>query len=70
MGNGKTLALDAKLGLHGVKSEKLPPGLQKTFPDLNTLVIVSAGGKKMHLNKHCLQCPIHELTDYLLSEAT
>ncbi|MBA2369610.1 MAG: ATP-binding protein [Candidatus Protochlamydia sp.] len=64
---GDILALDAKLGIMGVDPIKIPISLTRTFPQLKQMVVVSYGGKKLMLSKECLQVPINDLTDFLLS---
>ena len=64
---GDYLALDAKLGIHGIQPMKIPTGLLKTFPSINKMIIISYNGKKLWLSKDCLQLPLSELTDFLLS---
>lgn len=64
---GQLLALDAKLGIAGVEPIKIPKSLKETYPQVDKIIIVSYDGKKMHLSKDCLQVPISELTQFLLS---
>lgn len=64
---GEVLALDAKLGIHGVEPVKIPPGLAKAFPQLDQIIVVSYNGRKSSLSKNCLQVSISELTEFLLS---
>lgn len=63
---GNVLALDAKMGVHGIQPENLPAALKLSFPQISEIILVSVGGKKTYLTKHCLQLPITSLTDYLL----
>lgn len=63
----KRIAIDAKLGIHGVKPMNIPRSLAKTFPDLKEIILVTFGGKKMQLSKQSMQLPISELTKFLLS---
>lgn len=64
---GNILALDAKLGIMGVDPIDIPSSLNRTFPNLKQIVVVSYGGKKLKLSKKCLQVPLKELTEFLLS---
>jgi hypothetical protein len=64
---GDILALDAKMGIHGVDSMKIPTSLSKAFPKLSQIIVVSYDGKKQWLSKQCLQLPLTELTTFLLS---
>jgi len=64
---GDILALDAKLGIMGVEPIKIPASLSRTFPNLKQIVVVSYDGKKLMLSKECIQVPIKELTEYLIS---
>lgn len=64
---GDILALDAKLGIMGIEPIKIPNSLSQTFPKLKQIVIVSFNGKKLQLSKECLQVPIKDLTQFLLS---
>lgn len=66
-GKGDVLALDAKLGMMGIDPIKIPLSLSQTFPHLKTIVVVSYGGKKLMLSKECLQVPLKDLTEFLLS---
>ena len=70
MGNGNMLALDAKLAIHNIKPQTLPANFKKTYPNVNQLIVVSYGGDKLQLNKNCWQCPISELTYFLLQYHT
>ncbi len=65
-GNGEILALDAKLSIHGADPMLIPSSLSKSFPDLKHITLVTYGGKKLWLSKHCLQVPIADLTQFLL----
>lgn len=64
---GDVLALDAKLGIHGVSAIALPSSLKKQFPKLKQLLLVSFGGNIIKLSDSCLQMPITKLADYLKS---
>lgn len=61
------LAIDAKMGIHGVQSEKLPNSFSQSMPKVKEFILVSLGGEKRYLQKNCLQLPISQLTDYLIS---
>ncbi len=63
---GKILALEAKLSIHGAEPVSLPPTLSHTFPNLKEVTLVTFGGKKHWLSKDCLQVPLAELTGFLL----
>ncbi len=65
-GQGRFLAIDAKLGIHGTDAIKIPPNLLKAV-SLDQIIVVTYGGKKMQLSKDCLQLPICDLTEYLLA---
>lgn len=64
---GDILALDAKLSIMGISPIKIPSGIRKVFPSLKEIIIVSYDGKKQMLSKECLQLPVKELTEFLLS---
>lgn len=63
---GKVLAIEVKLSIHGADPISIPPSLSKTFPDLKQIVLVTFDGKKQWLSKECLQIPLTDLTDFLL----
>jgi predicted AAA+ superfamily ATPase len=63
---GAILAIDAKLGIQGVETIKIPPGIARAFPSLKQMTIVSYDGRKQLLSKDCLQVPLSLLTEYLL----
>jgi predicted AAA+ superfamily ATPase len=65
-GKGKTLALDAKLSIHGASPMQLPSALSKIFPHIQHMNLVTYNGKKIWLSKSCLQIPLAELTSFLL----
>jgi predicted AAA+ superfamily ATPase len=64
---GEILAIDAKLGIHGVEPVPIPKGLSKIFPNLKHMTVVTFDGKKLWLSKTCLQLPISDLTQHLLA---
>ncbi len=60
------IALDAKMGIHSVAPTALPSSFTKSFPEVDTLYIVSIGGRRQKLNSNCEQIPIAELKEFLL----
>lgn len=68
-GQGKLLALDAKMSLVGSPAPlHLPHSLAKTFPEVKQIISVTYGGKKIRLSDQCLQVPLFELTEFLLEK--
>ncbi len=65
--DGKIIAIDAKLSIHGADPTPLPASFAKTFPHVKELVLVTYGGKKIRLSQNCLQVPVSELTQFLLN---
>lgn len=65
-GQGRMIALDAKLSIHGADPVPLPPSFSKTFPNVKELILVTYGGKRLQLSKTCHQVPLSELTQFLL----
>ncbi len=63
--DGQVLALEAKMGIHSVEPVSIPKSLQKQFPKLKKIVIVSYGGEEKSLSGQSLQLPIAKLGDYL-----
>lgn len=64
-GRGDVLAIDAKMGIHSVQPQSLPPVFAKTFGRHRDLILVSLGGSKTYLAKNCLQLPLRQLGDLL-----
>lgn len=62
---GTKLAMDAKLAIHHVRAMPVPRSLQKTFPDIEHVALVTFGGEQRWLSKTCLQLPIAQLAGYL-----
>lgn len=62
------LAFDAKLGIHSVAPSELPPSFKSAFPAVQTLSIVSIGGRRQKLSNSCQQIPISELARFLSEE--
>ena len=52
---------------HCIQSERIPKSFRQLFPGTAELILVSLGGKKLYLEKNCLQLPISELKEYLLA---
>jgi predicted AAA+ superfamily ATPase len=63
---GHVLAIDAKMGIHSVKSTPLPPAFVKQFgTKVKELIIVSLAEQSRQLGPGCLQLPLTQLTAYL-----
>lgn len=63
---GRTLFLEAKLGIHSAQPFFLDPEAKKVFPKLNTKIVVTSGGDLENLDQETTRVPIHHLGDYLL----
>lgn len=63
--NGDVLALEAKLGIHSVSPIVIPKSVQKQFPRLKKIGIVSYGGDEKPLSHECFQLPLAKLSEYL-----
>ena len=64
---GELVALDAKLGVHGVQPQNLPPSFSKHHPEIKTFYLISAGGEQKQLSNDCQQVPITKLKELLLT---
>ena len=66
-GTGRTVALDAKLGIQSIRPAVLPASLRGELPEVTELVVVSSGGEERRLSPQCRQVPIARLSEFLLS---
>ncbi len=62
-----SLALDARLAIHGADPLPLPHSLKNAYPQLKQTIVVTYGGKQTYLSQECLQLPLTELTPFLLA---
>ncbi len=62
---GKTLLVEAKLGLQSIRRIDVPPGALKEFGADVTMIVVAAGGESRRLSAHCEQIPVQELASYV-----
>jgi predicted AAA+ superfamily ATPase len=65
---GKIVAIEVKMSMSAASKLVLPEGLKKAFPELKKLSVVTYAGSQKKINTDCVQIPITELKDYLLSE--
>lgn len=63
--NGKVIAIDAKMAIHGAHPIGIPPALARTIPSIKQITLVTFGGKQQLLSKQCLQVPLANLSDWL-----
>lgn len=63
--NGDVLALEAKLGIHSVSPVAIPKSVQKQFPQLKKIGVVSYGGDEKPLSQESFQLPLAKLSEYL-----
>lgn len=66
MSSGKVLAFDAKMSMQHVYPVKLPLSFNRLFPQVENIILVTFGGKKIQLSKECLALPLSGLHDFLL----
>lgn len=66
----KRIFIEVKLAIQGVTPVRAPRSVQKEFPTISPIWIVSIGGENQRLSEECYQVPISMLTERLLGYFT